>query len=238
MQLIDVVSKKASLPCGIFGNISDDLGFIQNLDQLPPMIRMSYAYARRAVAAGLFLQGVFTYDQFLYVNRIFKQMQVLTGHTVEFQDEACRHAIDLLKTYDQRLDFNFVATITRMALHNDYSVDQYPQVDYETCIAHIYQCINKVKEDASISVNNRQNVQKKKYTGLIKFFLVLGCFVDFLFYIIPGIIALPIAIMVWGKLNNTKPIGIGLKIMTLIFVSLIAGILLLTTDKSHEQITD
>lgn len=236
MQLIDVVSKKADLSCGLFGNISDDLGYIQNLDQLSPMIKMSYAYARRAVAAGLFLQGVFDYDQFLYVNRIFKQMQVLTDHTVEFQDEAYMHAIELLKTYDKRLDSEFMAIITRMALHNDYSIDSYPQVDYETCIDHINQCIKKIQCDANISVNNRLKNQQKKYVGWIKLFLVLGCIIDFLFYIIPGIIALPIVILVWSKLNNTKPISFGLKVMTLILVSSVAGILLLTTDKSHENV--
>lgn len=106
-RLIHYVKKTHNLPCGIFGNISDDLGVSINNDGFSPMVKMAYAYARRAVTCGLIYQGVFPLKQYQYVNLIFKSFQINTGHSVDFQEEACEQAIELTLSYDRRLDRKF-----------------------------------------------------------------------------------------------------------------------------------
>ncbi len=73
-----------------------------------------------------------------------------------------------------------------------------------------------------------QNVQKNN-SGLItviKVFLVLGCIAQG-WMIIPLAWCLPITISSFKKMNAGQPIGTGMKVCTLLFVSLIAGICML-----------
>lgn len=115
MRLVDVVRKTHNLQCGIFGNISDDLGSLP-FDQLSPMTKMAYAYARRFVAAGLYVQGVFSYEQYMYVYNIFRSLQLITtqdahlrpGEDVQFQENALIEATELLVTYDHRFNVSYV----------------------------------------------------------------------------------------------------------------------------------
>ncbi len=114
-KLVDVVRKTHNLQCGIFGNISDDLGDLP-FSELSPMVRMAYAYARRFVAAGLYVQGVFSYDQYMYICTVFMSFQITTakdanllpGEDVSFQEEALRQAVELLITYDNRFNISFI----------------------------------------------------------------------------------------------------------------------------------
>ena len=103
VSLIDVVKKTNNTGLGFFADINQDLGASITM-QHTPIVRMAYAYARRVAAGGLCLQGIFTYDQFLYVVQMFKMSQQITGHTVMFQEEACNQAVELLQSYDRRLD--------------------------------------------------------------------------------------------------------------------------------------
>lgn len=114
-KLVDVVRKTHNLQCGIFGNISDDLGDLP-FSELSPMVRMAYAYARRFVAAGLYVQGVFSYDQYMYICTVFMSFQITTakdanllpGEDVSFQEDALRQAVELLITYDNRFNISFI----------------------------------------------------------------------------------------------------------------------------------
>ncbi len=70
---------------------------------------------------------------------------------------------------------------------------------------------------------------KKSGGGLataIKVFMVLGC-LSVAWSIIPLIWAIPMTVVTFRKLNNGEPIGVGFKICSLLFVSLIGGILML-----------
>ncbi|MGN1356405.1 MAG: hypothetical protein ACI4VX_01800 [Succinivibrionaceae bacterium] len=134
MRLIDVVVKKSNLECGTFGNISDDLGFIENLRFQPARIQMAYGYARRAVAAGLYFQGVFTLENFQHVCMVFQGLQVQTGHTVEFQEEACAQATELLLDYDPRLTKLLMSLMVIMAHKYNTREFQYPRKSYEAVI--------------------------------------------------------------------------------------------------------
>lgn len=59
-----------------------------------------------------------------------------------------------------------------------------------------------------------------------KVFLILGCIAQG-WMLLPLAWCLPITISICNKMKNNEPIGTGLKVCALLFVSLIGGILLL-----------
>lgn len=117
LKLIDVVKKTNDLDEGVFANINNDLNesITQDYDV---MILMAYGYARRTVAAGLYLQGVFNRANYEQASNIFKSLQIRTGQSVEFQEEAASQALELLQSYDYRLDKELISTITSVVALN------------------------------------------------------------------------------------------------------------------------
>ncbi len=123
-KLVNIVKKNHNLQCGIFGNISDDLGELQ-IPELSAMVQMAYAYARRFAAGGLYVQGVFSYEQYMYIYTVFMSYQITTtkdanllpGEDVSFQEEALKQAAELLITYDHRFNISFIKFFGT-ALHN------------------------------------------------------------------------------------------------------------------------
>lgn len=111
VRLIDIVKKNNNLPEGIFSNINNDLNDSITMDH-DIMILMAYGYARRTVAAGLFLQGIFNRENYEQASNIFKSLQLKTGQSVEFQEEASIQASELLFSYDKRIDKDFIAKTT------------------------------------------------------------------------------------------------------------------------------
>ena len=61
---------------------------------------------------------------------------------------------------------------------------------------------------------------------VIKVFLILGC-ISFGALLIPLAWCIPMTVSIFRKLDSGEPISTGLKVCTLLFVNLIAGILLL-----------
>lgn len=79
-----------------------------------------------------------------------------------------------------------------------------------------------------------KNIKRDKTMAtVVKVFLILGCLAQG-WMIIPLAWCLPITISVFDKLNENKPIGTGLKICSLIFVSIVAGICLFCIDEKNE----
>lgn len=115
-RLIDLVDKKAKLDVGIFGNIQNDLAeYISIAGQNEDKLRMmAYGYARRSSAAGLFLQGIFGKAEYAHASDMFKKLQLITGHTKEFQIEATNQSNELIVSYDQRLTPEMISKITSM----------------------------------------------------------------------------------------------------------------------------
>jgi hypothetical protein len=110
------------------------LGYIEDLENQPPMIKMAYAYARRTVAAGLFYQGWFHYDAFRHVCTVFYGLQLTTGQSVQFQEDAAKQAEELLLSYDRRFNNRFIKLLNTMAISNQNELDpvfQYPRRDFE-----------------------------------------------------------------------------------------------------------
>lgn len=121
VRLVNLVQKEYNQPEGIFANINNDLNeSITNYsEKYSPLAMMAYAYARRTAAEGLLLQGIFTRSDYKYVSEMFKIMQLQTGHTVEFQEEACEHAIEFLQSYDKRLDKSATQCLHAVACSKD-----------------------------------------------------------------------------------------------------------------------
>ncbi len=101
-------------------------------------------------------------------------------------------------------------------------------------------CGAEIHDEAVVCVKCGRSVEAPKTTAVkddtmsivIKVFLILGCIAQG-WAIIPLAWCLPITISVFNRLKNNKPIGTGLKVCSLLFVNLIAGICLLCMDDSN-----
>lgn len=111
LRLTDVVKRVSDLEEGIFANINNDLNESITMEY-DIMILMAYGYARRTVAAGLYLQGVFNRTYYDQASNIFKSLQLKTGQSVEFQESAAAQANELLLSYSSRLTKSMINTIT------------------------------------------------------------------------------------------------------------------------------
>ena len=125
--LKEIIEKKSSVSQGVFGNINNDLneglhngGYsIENIhDYDDKLILMSYAYARRTVAAGLVLQGTFSIQDFQQAQKIFQIIQVETIHTKEFQELASALGHDYILSYDKQLTIDILYAILVPVLEN------------------------------------------------------------------------------------------------------------------------
>lgn len=95
-------------------------------------------------------------------------------------------------------------------------------------------CGSEINDDAVVCIHCGCTTEKttaKKGANdtmktLILVFLILGC-ISGAAFILPLAWCVPITISVKNKMDNGEPVDTGLKVCTLIFVSVIAGILLL-----------
>lgn len=65
---------------------------------------------------------------------------------------------------------------------------------------------------------------------VVKVLMIISCVLK-AFLVIPLFWSIPMTVVYWNSVNNRVPIGVGFKICTLLFVSLIAGILMLCDDE-------
>lgn len=100
----------------IFGNIINDLGAsVEIIMQHSKLIQMTYAYARRSAATVLYIQGVIDLNAYDHNLAFFKSMQLTTGHTVEFQEQAFSDSVDYLQTYSLAITRLLVQTAAAIA---------------------------------------------------------------------------------------------------------------------------
>ena len=74
---------------------------------------------------------------------------------------------------------------------------------------------------------------KKIIHLLIKIFLILGC-ISSGWALIPLLWTIPMTSHVFKKLSNKEPISTGFKVCVLLFVSVVAGIMLLCVDELND----
>ncbi len=63
-----------------------------------------------------------------------------------------------------------------------------------------------------------------------KIFMLIGC-IGTAFVLIPLCWTIPMTVHYWKSVENKTPVGVGFKVCTLIFVSLIAGVLMLCDNE-------
>lgn len=115
-RLVECVQKIDQSDGGVFVNIYNDLGvYIERvgLDE-DNLKRMASAYARRAAGAGLCAQGIWGAEELSYVLTIFHASQQTTGQSIEFQAEAYEQAIELIQSYDAKLNKEVMSSIVHL----------------------------------------------------------------------------------------------------------------------------
>ena len=65
---------------------------------------------------------------------------------------------------------------------------------------------------------------------IVKIFMIIGCVLSGFAFLIPLAWTIPMTVVVCRRLENREPISIALKICTLLFCSVVAGIFLLCMD--------
>lgn len=101
-------------------------------------------------------------------------------------------------------------------------------------------CGAEIHDDAVICVKCGRNVEQKKTAMLqkqeddtmsivIKVFLILGC-ISQGWLLIPLAWCIPITVSVFNSMRDKRPISTGMKVCTLLFVNLVAGICLLCVN--------
>ena len=99
VKLLNVV-KKQNKTGYIFVDIINDLGeSVESIMASSNLIQMTYAYARRAAAMALYLQGLIDKDGYDHNLSFFKAIQLNTEHSVDFQEQAFTDAIEYMQTY-------------------------------------------------------------------------------------------------------------------------------------------
>ena len=121
VRLITLVKKTDDSEHGVFVKIQNDIGaYIAEAGESENNLRkMAYAYARRASAAGLYLQGIWERKDYAYSFTMFKNFQQVTEQTTEFQNEAAQQAAELLKSYDSRLTLELISLMITMVESGD-----------------------------------------------------------------------------------------------------------------------
>ena len=66
-----------------------------------------------------------------------------------------------------------------------------------------------------------------KSYGVLKGFMILGCIISAFAYLIPLCWCIPMTVNLFDKIKRREKMGTGFKVCVLLFVSAIAGILLL-----------
>lgn len=77
---------------------------------------------------------------------------------------------------------------------------------------------------------NSKNNSNETLRLIAKVFMVIACVVSGVF-ILPLIWMIPMTVSYWNKCGKNEQVGIGFKVCTLIFVSVIAGILMLCDNE-------
>ena len=140
ITLLDIVEKVNDLEEGIFANINNDIAYVNYLNYANN-VKMTYAYVRRLAAAGLFLQGIFSEDDYLRASMIFKNMQIITYAKNEldntnyyFQEKCAKECEEFVQSYDKRLTKEFYICIMAMVETNEDRNSINKIYDYDTLV--------------------------------------------------------------------------------------------------------
>ena len=83
----------------------------------------------------------------------------------------------------------------------------------------------------AIAVQNTQSDTSATLKMIAKIFMIIGCVATASFFLIPLCWTIPMTMHYWKAVDNKQPVGTGFKVCSLLFVSLVAGILMLCDNK-------
>jgi TPR repeat protein len=109
--------EKANHTEHIFANIINDLNdaIEVSVSDWPPLTLMAYGYAHRTAAAALYLQGLMVKDQYVEVKDVFIGLQIKTGGTAPFQEQAFAESVKFVKGYNPSLTKSTIKGIVQIA---------------------------------------------------------------------------------------------------------------------------
>lgn len=138
-RLIDLVNKQDVSKLGCFLNAHDELVAVaKNKPINDDLIKMAYGYAIRMVGAGLYIQGVIDKSTYQQIHNSFKHQQATTKQSVEFQENACSQAIELVLSYDHSLTEEDVRILVIYVDQNiEYLPENNPLIPFEKLINKI-----------------------------------------------------------------------------------------------------
>lgn len=143
----------------VFDEINGDLG--ASADEIlkeSKEIIMAYGYARRTAATALYLQGYFKKEDNDYVHSIFKSLQAITGHSVEFQEQAFADSIIFMQPYHHIITAKFVKELMRIA--RDYDVPN-GNMDDDELFEEVLETLHKSEPERQISLSNHTAIEEE-----------------------------------------------------------------------------
>jgi len=118
-QLVDLVPR-AHETGYIFVDVNNDLGAAaEAIMKSEPALQMAYGYARRSAASAMYAQGLVGRDVYEHAQMIFRALQLQTGQTTEFQEQAFDEALSFMKTYHWQLTRITLTAISNLANNYD-----------------------------------------------------------------------------------------------------------------------
>ena len=116
----------------IFADINNDLGDWSTTAQSHPLLaQMAYAYARRIAVQALYAQGLVDLNLVNHVHGVFKGLQAMTGHTIEFQENALAEANRLIIEYHPMATGFFTKNLAHWYQVNSGPANQPQRTDAE-----------------------------------------------------------------------------------------------------------
>ncbi len=82
-------------------------------------------------------------------------------------------------------------------------------------------------QEEVIQTTPNQTSKTSDTKTIAKIFMIVGCVLSAFYFLIPLCWTIPMTIYYFQSINEKKPVSIVFKVCTLLFVSLIAGILML-----------
>lgn len=138
VRLADIVSKSNHTGY-IFADVMNDLGeSVEIIMENAKSLQMAYGYARRSAATALYLQGIIDSDVYDHNLAFFKAIQVQTGHTVEFQEQAFTDAIEFMQTYNPIITRLLVKQMGAISTNFTQAQDQLSDSEFIEIVMNAY----------------------------------------------------------------------------------------------------
>ena len=82
-------------------------------------------------------------------------------------------------------------------------------------------------------VTTKKNTDNSTLTTVAKVFMIIGCVLSAFYFLIPLCWTIPMTVHYCNAVSAKNPVGVGFKVCSLLFVSTIAGILMLCTKDDN-----